>query len=62
MFPLWWCVCEAVTQYLKIIIIHLTVMLVVVWVVHLIEELNSEPPRQARLGHKHMLEETRFAE
>lgn len=45
-------------NYLKIIIIHLTEMLVVVWVIHLIQEVDSESPCQTRLGHKHMLQQT----
>lgn len=33
-------------------------MLVVVRVVHLIQEVDSEPPRQAGLGHEGVLRET----
>lgn len=31
----------------------------VVWVVHLVQEINGEPPGQTSLGHKHMLKQNR---
>lgn len=48
--------CKCVTvSYLKVVVIRLTIMLVVVGVVHLVQEVDGEPPGQARLRHIHML-------
>lgn len=45
--------------YLQVVVVHLAVGLVVVWVVHLIQEIDGEPPGQTGLGHKDMLPQTR---
>lgn len=51
---------DKIGHYLKVVIVHLAVMLVVVWVVHFIEEINSEPPCQTYLGYIHVLRERMF--
>lgn len=45
--------------HLQVVVVGLAVGLVVVWVVHLIQEIHGEPPGQTGLGHKHVLPQTR---
>ena len=41
--------------YLQVVVVHLAKGLVVVRVVHLVQQLHRHTPAQPRLAHKHML-------
>lgn len=44
--------------YLQVVVVRLAVGLVVVWVAHLIQQIDGEPPGQTGLGHKRVLPQT----